>query len=323
MHASLYYTPKVLQVGEFKEAFERAVAAVLGPDFKITVKHSRHAAEGVENEIQLDAESLRPVVDLGNIDLFLAAVTKAWDTIHVQCSTYYESFSMIAMDEKSVQCVERFALNLGLERTKRPKEGSVRAFEDIESRLAVLEGAIAAAEKRLRCFVSFKFDDAQTTAQVERLKRLLSALRIEWVTGEQFEPRRIEDKVKARLRADIDFVIAVISKAGESKWIRDELGDANARGLWIVVLLQNGATFDKGIFGTWSIYPTIWRSTRRSLPCWRASTSSKQSSPRRSDINRRQRTDRHRNSPVRAPRDVPHSNVRRSYTFCYGSASDA
>ncbi len=70
------------------------------------------------------------------------------------------------------------------------------------------------------------------------------------MTGEQFEPRRIEDKVKARLRADIDFIIAVISKAGESKWIRDELGDANSRELPVVVLLEKGATFDKGIFGT-------------------------------------------------------------------------
>ena len=75
-------------------------------------------------------------------------------------------------------------------------------------------------------------------------------MHIEWVTGEQFEPRRIEDKVKAKLRADVDFIIAVISKAGESKWIRDEIADANARDLWVVLLLENGATFDKGIFGT-------------------------------------------------------------------------
>ena len=84
---------------------------------------------------------------------------------------------------------------------------------------------------------------------------MLTALHIEWVTGEQFEPRRIEDKVKARLRADIDFIIAVISKAGESKWIRDELADAHAHGLWIVVLLEDGATFDKGIFGTLEYIP--------------------------------------------------------------------
>ncbi|HTX76688.1 MAG TPA: hypothetical protein VMD29_10830, partial [Terracidiphilus sp.] len=30
----------------------------------------------------------------------------------------------------------------------------------------------------------------------------------------------------------------------------DELADANARDLWVIVLLEDGATFDKGIFGT-------------------------------------------------------------------------
>ena len=113
-----------------------------------------------------------------------------------------------------------------------------------------MEKATRDIEKPLKCFISFKFDDAQTVTQVDRLKRLLAAVHIERVTGEQFEPRRIEDKVKAKLRADIDFIIAVITKAGESKWIRDELADANARDLWVVVLLEDGATFDKGIFGT-------------------------------------------------------------------------
>jgi hypothetical protein len=136
-----------------------------------------------------------------------------------------------------------------LERIKRPKASLDRALEEVRSRLVALENAVI-SERRLKCFVSFKFDDAQIAAQIERLKRFLSALQVEWVTGEQFEPRRIEDKVKARLRGDVNFVIAVISKAGESKWLRDELADANARGLSLVVLLENGATFDKGIFGT-------------------------------------------------------------------------
>jgi hypothetical protein len=78
---------------------------------------------------------------------------------------------------------------------------------------------------------------------------------LEFVTGEQFEPRRIEDKVKARLRADVNFVVAVISKAGESKWIRDEVADANARGLSVILLLEDGATFDRGIFGTLEYIP--------------------------------------------------------------------
>jgi hypothetical protein len=152
----------------------------------------------------------------------------------------------MADGEESVECLERMALNLGLERTDAPAFDTDR----LEFRVLALERAIRDAERKLKCFISFKFDDTRTVADVDRLKRLLAAVRIEWLTGEQFEPRRIEDKVKAKLRADVDFVVAVISKAGESKWIRDELADANARGLWIVLLLEDGATFDKGIFGT-------------------------------------------------------------------------
>jgi hypothetical protein len=150
--------------------------------------------------------------------------------------------------------MERFALNLGLEQTEAPEDVLRRLEHElrltVESRLSALEKAAKDLERTPKCFISFKFDDAQTVNQVDRLKRLLAAVHIEWVTGEQFEPRRIEDKVKAKLRADVDFVIAVIAKAGESKWIRDELADANARGLWVVLLLEDGATFDKGIFGT-------------------------------------------------------------------------
>ena len=160
---------------------------------------------------------------------------------------------MRADGKESVECLEQVALSLGLEQTDAPKfdyEVNAAKVERLESRVLALEKAAKDVERTLKCFISFKFDDAQTATLVDRLKRLLAAVHIEWVTGEQFEPRRIEDKVKAKLRADVDFIIAVNSKAGESKWIRDEIADANARGLWVVLLLENGATFDKGIFGT-------------------------------------------------------------------------
>jgi hypothetical protein len=257
MNAELYYVPKLLQVGEFKEAFERAVAAVLGPDAQITVQHPRHTGRaGVRGEyVGLDAESLRAVVDLKKIDLFLTAkliraAPSASKLVLLWCKTAGGVLWMSADGEESVECLERVALNLGLEQTEAPKFDHEVKIEKLESRVLALEKAAKDVARTLRCFISFKFDDTQTITQVDRLKRLLAAVHIEWVTGEQFEPRRIEDKVKGRLRADVDFIIAVISKAGESIWIRDEIADANARGLWVVLLLENGATFDKGIFGT-------------------------------------------------------------------------
>jgi hypothetical protein len=247
MNARFYYRPKLLQVGEFKGAFEQTVAAILGSDAQIRVRHPRHTGRaGVSDTIDLDTESLRAVVDLNKIEFTLIAglpvnPNDIW--IAFESTAPDGPLLMSAVGETSLQCLERFALNLGLEQTKPPKDGLTLAFEEIGSRLSALEKATRDIEKPLKCFISFKFDDAQTVTQ-------LAAVHIERVTGEQFEPRRIEDKVKAKLRADIDFIIAVITKAGESKWIRDELADANARDLWVVVLLEDGATFDKGIFGT-------------------------------------------------------------------------
>jgi len=256
MEAILYYKPKVLQAGEFKEALERAVSAVLGSDAEITVKYPRYNAAGVSDDISLDAGSLRAIVDLNKTQLTLIA-EKENPRIRVFISfrTYDGVLRIRAYDEEAVQCLERFARDLGLEQTEEPKSQLVQAFETLESRVSVLEKATKNAERTPKCFISFKFDDTRTVAQVDRLKRFLAALHVEWVSGEQFEPRRIEDKVKARLRADVDFVIAVISKAGESTWIRDEFTDANARGLWVVLLLEDGASFDKGIFGTLEYIP--------------------------------------------------------------------
>jgi hypothetical protein len=253
MRANLFYKPKTLQVGEFKGAFERAVSGVLGANAQITVIHRRDTGRaGVSDNIRLDAESLRAIVDLGKVEFTLTANTSEPHTfpsklVFLSCHTVAGLFYVIADGEESVQCLERMALNLGLDRTEPPADDTIQR---LELRVLALEKAIRDAEPKLKCFISLKFDDARTVAQVDRLKRVLAAVHIEWVTGEQFEPRRIEDKVKAKLRADVDFVVAVISKAGESKWIRDELADANARGLSIVLLLEDGATFDKGIFGT-------------------------------------------------------------------------
>lgn len=258
MQANLFYKPKTLQVGEFKGVFEQAVSAVLGANAQITVTHRRDTGRaGVTDDIRLDTESLRAVVDLSRAEFTLFADTSVSQTfpskhVFLSCHSFAGLFYVIAHGEESVQCLERMALNLGLERTEAPADDTIQG---LELRVSVLEKAISDAESKLKCFISLKFDDARTVAQVDRLKRVLAAVHIEWVTGEQFEPRRIEDKVKAKLRADVDFVVAVISKAGESKWIRDELADANARGLWIVLLLEDGATFDKGIFGTLEYIP--------------------------------------------------------------------
>jgi hypothetical protein len=205
----------------------------------------------VTDEVRLDAESLRPIVNLNDVDFKMTALSQDRNYLTEVCLSFGkavqgEPFSIFASGETSFRCLESIAAYLGLEQTEQPPDD----FESLKARVAALEKNARGAGNNPKCFISFKFDDPETVTQVNRLKRLLAAAHIEFLTGEQFEPRRIEDKVKGRLRADVDFLVAVITKAGESKWIRDEIADANSRGLWIVLLLEEGATFEKGIFGT-------------------------------------------------------------------------
>jgi hypothetical protein len=255
MHARLFYKTKVLQIGQFKDACETAFSAVLGPDCRISVTYPRNPSPGVSDEVCLDAESLRPIVDLNEVEFYMTGLQEGstYSRFILVFSKGVEgkSFRVYASEEKSFRCLEIIATSLHLEQTEEP----VDYMEALETRVAALEKAARNAGNNPKCFISFKFDDPQTVTQVNSLKRLLAAVHTEFLTGEQFEPRRIEDKVKARLRADVNFLIAVITKAGESKWIRDELADANSRELWIVILLEEGATFDKGIFGTLEYIP--------------------------------------------------------------------
>lgn len=255
MRATLFYKTKVLQIGQLKEACEKAFGAVMGQDCRIEVEFPRYPSPGVSDVVLLDAESLRPIVDLNKVDFWMTGYEKDRDYSSVMLTfrpgVEGESFRMTASNERAFRCLEMIATSLHLEQTEEPLD----EMEVLEARVAALEKAAINAGNNPKCFISFKFDDPQTVTLVNSLKRLLAAVHTEFLTGEQFEPRRIEDKVKARLRADVSFLIAVITKAGESKWIRDEIADANSRGLWIVILLEAGATFDKGIFGTLEYIP--------------------------------------------------------------------
>lgn len=257
MDASWCFVPRILREGEFKEAVEKTIAAVLkGSSNEIAVLYPRRdGREGVrEDDIRSGVDTLQAIVDLSKIDLRI--------TLHPSKQTDYNEIYLVfrtrrgvldtyASGNESVECLERIAVNLALDRTSPPIDDS----EKLELRVATLERAVAQIGQKLKCFISFKFDDTRTVAQINVLKRMLTALNIEWITGEQFEPRRIEDKVKARLRADVNFLIGVITKDGQSNWIRDELGDANSRGLLVILLKEEGANFDSGIFGNVEYIP--------------------------------------------------------------------
>ena len=80
------------------------------------------------------------------------------------------------------------------------------------------------------------------------MQRFLHALGVDTVTGDEYEPRSISEKVQARLESPLDCVILLVTD-DESFWTRDEVAFAKAKGIPVVLLIQHASTFSPGIFG--------------------------------------------------------------------------
>lgn len=103
------------------------------------------------------------------------------------------------------------------------------------------------SKNKLRCFISYRFNELST--EILQLKEFLSLIEIEIVTGNDYEPRRISEKVLGKIDESIDFVICLISTNGESLWTRDEIASISQKGGHVVPIIERGASFQGGIFG--------------------------------------------------------------------------
>jgi hypothetical protein len=129
-------------------------------------------------------------------------------------------------------------------------DDSASAMNELARRIDRLEapGAIT-ARPRLRAFLSYRFSDEAAQVLAARLQRFLNVLDTDVVSGVEYEPRPVSQKVAGRLSSGIDFVVLIVSSTGESPWTRDEIATANALGVPIVPLVEEGSTMAPGIFG--------------------------------------------------------------------------
>ncbi|HHT9113508.1 MAG TPA: hypothetical protein ACFYD0_09310 [Candidatus Wunengus sp. YC65] len=101
----------------------------------------------------------------------------------------------------------------------------------------------------LKCFISYRFDDISEKYVLE-LNKFLSLIGILATTGKPYQPRSINEKVENKLRADIDFFIYLITRSGESTWIRDEAIYSKASGAYVFPLVEEGANIEQGLLGS-------------------------------------------------------------------------
>jgi len=127
-------------------------------------------------------------------------------------------------------------------------EGVILTFPEISDRIKALEAAVFAPKRVLRCFLSYRFQPENELTAL-RVQQFLHLLDVIVLSGAGYEPRRITEKVLARLREPLDFVVVIISSDGQSMWTRDEIAWAITVGVPIIPLVEHGAKFEPGLFG--------------------------------------------------------------------------
>lgn len=119
-------------------------------------------------------------------------------------------------------------------------------LEEVESRVATLERE--ATHPQLKCFLSFRFSNP-SSAIAREIEQFLALLDVKVISGIDYEPRKVEDKVRDRLLSGVDFVVYLVTSDGESYWLRDELATATAQGAIPIPLVEDGCMLAEGLHG--------------------------------------------------------------------------
>jgi len=188
----------------------------------------------------LKAES-QPSIDFVILDTILLVTTNGFE------------------DKKSNELHEIIQETFGL---VEPTEEDVRGFvslpslnellwkvydkiDQISKRLDITQKELS---RKMRCFVSFKFDDHSKALAFE-LKEFMELVGLQFVSGLGFEPRSVSEKVLDRLSEPLDVFIVILSSSGDSSWLNQEIGVARGRNLPILVLKEESSDAELGILG--------------------------------------------------------------------------
>lgn len=106
--------------------------------------------------------------------------------------------------------------------------------------------AVSESKPKKTVFLAHRFDDTGSEMST-KLSLLLRRLGFDVCDGEGYEARAIPEKVAERIRSQ-DILICLVT-AGDSSWLLSEASFAKALGKCIIVLLEDGVPFNKGIIG--------------------------------------------------------------------------
>lgn len=99
---------------------------------------------------------------------------------------------------------------------------------------------------RKSVFLAHRFDETGR-AESARLSTFLRRLEFSVSEGEGYEAAAVPEKVSARIMSQDIFLCLVTP--GDPSWLQSEAGFAKAKGKYIILLIQEGVPFNRGIVG--------------------------------------------------------------------------
>jgi hypothetical protein len=199
-------------------------------------------------KITIEAEDSQPVT---------ITLREQWELLYLDIR---------GIDGKPLLTVQNLVRDaLGIEEASDEERESVSHLMAINQRLRKVQKAVAgltdrivtpSSAERLRCFVSFRFDEHSKALALE-LREFIELADLEFVSGLGYEPRSVSEKVLERLSGNVDLFIVISAVGGDSAWLHQEIGVAKGRGIPVMVLREEGTTLDEGLLSDteYAVFP--------------------------------------------------------------------
>lgn len=249
-----YYELKELPLG----ALARAIRGILdhfsidATDIKFTANYGHG---GTQEERSLTIEDIGAICAFsGNPDGLRFGFNDESQRWHFFSISEYHGLYFVHASAASAEATAKiFDIAQGilcLKQVPSPPTDEDERIDLIEQRLDEIEQRFTVTNDQLTCFLSYRFSDRSKLYALE-LTRFLELAGVNVVSGVGYEPRRVTDKVRARLNQPLDFLVYLMTPDGESMWTRDELAVALAKGHAVVLLVEAGAKVEQGLLGNW------------------------------------------------------------------------
>ncbi len=256
------FKSRTFEVGEFQSAVVGLLSRFHPEGQPPDISISQELPDGSRsNQNVHDPSSLENICDFAiwTIDLRFRDGTYGYNSISFSSYQDFITIQIYSDTAEQVRNVHDLLVNaLHLEQhvpvssdSEEPTQAQLN--ENIITRLDMLERKVL-SPSRMRCFLSYRFSTG-TEPLALRLQQFLSLLDIEVLTGASYEPRRISEKVLSKLNAELDFIVLLVTNEGESLWTRDEVASAVQKKLAVIPIVEDGATFEPGLFGDIEFIP--------------------------------------------------------------------